>query len=334
MRINRGTLLKIARDTVTQRTRAGHGVLSAYLCGALLGDDYLLGGTVDIDLIFIHLDQVADSREIVRLTDEVHLDIAHHFQKDYSKPRVLRLHPWMGPTIFACKILYDPQHFMDFTQASVRGQFHRPDNVLKRAREPAEHARQIWFSFYKNMPPDPGPEELATYLRAVGHAANAIASLNGPPLTERRLLLTFQQRADAVGAPGLYPGLLGLLGAPNVDAETLRAWLPEWQSSIEAIPLAESPTRLHPNRREYYLRAFKSILDKERPQAVLWPLLRSWTQAACILPVDAPPQAAWREACGHLGLLGSAFSERIAALDAYLDMVEERLDQWAEETWA
>ena len=55
MRINRDTLLRIARDTVARRTRQDRGIVAAYLCGALLGDDYILGGTADIDLGFIHL---------------------------------------------------------------------------------------------------------------------------------------------------------------------------------------------------------------------------------------------------------------------------------------
>ena len=56
MRINRQTLLRIANDTVAQRVRQERGILSAYLCGSLLGDDYLLGGCTDIDLVFIHID--------------------------------------------------------------------------------------------------------------------------------------------------------------------------------------------------------------------------------------------------------------------------------------
>ena len=144
MRINRDTLLGIANDTVAQRVRQDHGILSAYLCGSLLGDHFLLGGSADIDLVFIHIDLPPVGREIQRLTDDVHLDIAHYSQKDFREPRRLRQHAWLGPTIFSCRLLHDPQHFMHFTQASVRGQFERPDHVLERARPQSAHARQVW----------------------------------------------------------------------------------------------------------------------------------------------------------------------------------------------
>jgi hypothetical protein len=336
MRINRDTLLKIAQDTVTQRTRKDRGILSAYLCGALLGDDYLLGGTADIDLVFIHLDRVDDKREIVRLTDEVHLDIAHHYQKDYQQTRSLRLHPWLGPTLCECKTLYDPQHFLDFIQASVRGQFYRSDHVLERARQSADHARQIWQAFSLNLP-DPGPKELSLYLRAVEHATNAVVRLNGFPLTDRRLLLQFPQRAEQVKRPGLQAALLGMLGGPKADKETLQAWIPLWtETYTTASPLdgAQSMGRTNPLRLNYYQKAFQAILQREQGQAVLWPLLRTWTDAALLLPEEAPERASWREAGLHLGLLGPAFGERVAALDAYLDQIDETLENWARENGA
>jgi hypothetical protein len=135
MRINRRSLLRVIRNTVLERTHTNPNLVSIYLGGSVLGSDYALGGTVDIDLFFIHAGPVEQEREIVRLTDEVHLDIAHHDQKAYRHPKELRLHPWMGHTIKDGEIFYDPSHFMDFTQASVRGQFARPDNVLIRVRK-------------------------------------------------------------------------------------------------------------------------------------------------------------------------------------------------------
>ena len=320
--------MKIANDTVSRRAGDDRGIISAYLCGSLLGDDYLLGGTTDIDLTFIHVDTVPEEREIVRLTDEIHLDIAHYSQRDFHQTRKLRTHPWLGPTIFGCNTLYDPQHFMDFTQASVRGQYHRSDYVLERAQGQAESARQIWMSFYTATPDEPGPREVVTYLRAAWNAANAVASLSGPPLTERRMLLKFPERAEAVNRPGLYPGLLGLLGAPSVDSGTIEEWLPAWQATYEAIPAEVVLPRLHSDRKVYYMRALKAILDGDQPLAVLWPLLQTWTRAAEVLATEDDAQGAWREACLQLGLLGRGFAERVEALDAYLDMVEETLDEW------
>jgi hypothetical protein len=332
MRITRETLMKIVRDTVAQRTRSDRGVVAIYLCGSLLGDDFLLGGTADIDLVILHADTIAAEREIVPLTDDVHLDIAHHMHKDYRQARSLRVHPWLGPTLFSCHILYDPQHFMDFTQASVRGQFDRSDYVLVRAGKQLEHARQMWSSLHTN-PVEPGEKEVSLYLRAIEHAINAVAILSGPPLTERRFLLSFSGRAEAVGRPGLYAGLLGMLGGPHVDGETLRAWVPVWASAYSAIPTATAPARLHPGRRSYYQRSFESLLEKQ-PLAILWPLLHTWTQAISVLPDDSTARQGWRQAFEYLGLLGKPFAERVQAFDAYLDLIEETLENWGRENGA
>jgi hypothetical protein len=329
MRINRQALLHIAQDTVDQRARQERGIVSAYLCGSLLEDEFLLGGATDIDLVFVHGDAPSLEREIVSLTDEVHLDIAHYAQKDFRQTRRLRMHPWLGPAIFSGKVLYDPQHFMDFTQASVRGQFSQPDHIMERARQQAEHARQMWMSFYSAPPKGMGAKEVYQYLKAVEHAANALASLSGPPLTERRFLLRFAQRMDAAGRGGLHAGLLGLLGASHADAESLQIWLIAWRTCLQSLPADAVPPRLSPHRIPYYQRACEAMLDGGQPSAVLWPLLRTWTLAASLLPADSDGVAAWKKAGNYLGLLGAGFSERIEALDAYLDTVEDILDEWA-----
>jgi hypothetical protein len=327
MRITRDLLLKIVNDTVTQRTRGNRAILSIYMTGTLLGDHYMLGGAADIDLSFIHLDEPPQEREIVRLTDEVHLDIAHYSQKVFRQPRSLRQHPWLGPTIFGCKVVYDPQHFMDFTQASVRGQFDRPDYVLGRVRSQLEHARQMWLGFSTQPPDGADPVEVRRLLRAVDHAANALASLSGPPLTERRFLLDFPARAEAIGRPNLQPALLGMVGAPYVETAELQAWLQDWQAAYDALPAEGAPARLHPHRRGYYLLAMQSMLGGGQPQAALWPMLRTWSLAASLVPQSVP---AWQAACERLGLVGPGFAQRIQALDAFLDMAEEAVDRWAE----
>ncbi len=327
MRITRRVLEKIVRDTVAQRTRDNRSLLAIYLSGSLLEEEYLLGGTADIDLVFIHTDTVEFEREIVYLTDEVHLDISHHLHRDYRQTRSLRTHPWLGPILFSCRVLHDPQHFLDFTQASVRGQFDRAEHVFERARSFYDQAREIWFDYYQESG-EPGQREVKDYLQAVGKSANAIASLSGSPLTERRLLIKFPARAEAIGRAGLYAGLLGLLGSPTVDVATLMSWLPDWESAFDAVPAEHRPAGLSLERKPYYLRAFQAMLDSPQPETVLWPLLRTWTAMAGLLPKECAERAEWRHALGHLKIL-SDFDQRVQALDAYLDLVDETLDRWA-----
>ncbi len=328
MRVTRDTMLKIASETVDRRARASRDLMAAYLCGSVLGEDFLFGNSADIDLVFIYTDPVQPEREIVRLTDEVHLDIANHYHKDYRDTRRLRVHPWLGPALNSCKVLYDPQHFMDFTQASVRGQFDRSDHVFERARRQVEQARSIWLS-YQMKSVDAGPQDVLSYLRAVEHTANAVASLSGPPLAERRFLLQFPGRAEAVGRPGLYAGLLGLLGAPNLPDGALAEWLDAWRNAYEAIPAGQAPARLHPDRLMYYLGALHTQISGTQPETSLWPLLRTWSMAVELLAADSSHANTWKAAFTQLGLAGAAFLGRLDALDAYLDVIDETLEEWA-----
>jgi len=323
-------LLKIANDTVAKYVSSDRTLLAIYLQGSMLGEAPLIGNTADIDLFLIHTDEVAAEREIIRVSDEVHLDISHHTHSLYRQPHELRVHSWLGPAVYGCKIMYDPQHFVDFVQASVRGQFNSVDNVLRRVRKQAEHSREMWESFNAHPFP-PNPKEASLYLHALEHAANAMAGLSGQNLTERRFLLDLPGKAEAVHKPGLYPGFLGLLGAPTVDAETLRSWLPEWREAYHAIPDSAAPIRLHPHRWLYYERAVDVMLNSPTAHDALWPLWRTWTHAICALPADTPHHIAWQQAGEQLGLLGKAFEDKITALDAYLDMVEETLEAWARE---
>ncbi|MBW8011692.1 MAG: hypothetical protein FVQ83_10705 [Chloroflexi bacterium] len=330
MRITQELLLKIADDTVAERTEADPEIISAYLHGAVLEKMPLLGGTADIDMVFVHANG-EEKREIVRLTDEVHLDINHHPKSKYEAARSLRAVPWLGSTIYYCKILYDPKHFLDFTQASVRGLFDRSDTVLSRAEPWLTEARQMWLKFNSQVPKS-GTVQITQYLQALERIANAVASLNGPPLTERRFLLDFPARAEALGHAGLSAGLIGLLGASDLDSAKMTAWVPAWEAAYAAAAeLDSNSAELHLHRLPYYQRAIEAILAGERPQAALWPLLRTWTQAVSLLPEDKEHISAWTDAFDQLNLLGKHIEGKYAGLDAYLDTVEDIFDAWKEE---
>jgi hypothetical protein len=330
MRINRNMLLKIANDTVAKSVNDDRSIVAIYLQGSLLTDTPLIGNTADIDLFIIHTDEIHVEREIIRLSDEVHLDISHHSHRLYRQPRELRVHPWLGSAIYNCKIMYDPQHFIDFTQASVRGKFNNPENVINRVQKQANHARQMWESFNDN-PRLPDTKDASVYLRALEHVANAVAGLSGQNLTERRFLSELLKRAEALGKSGLYMGFLGLLGAPNVDSASMHSWLPEWKNAYTALAGNPAPIRLDQNRLLYYERAMEFILNGQTPHDALWPLWRTWTHIICALPGESPHHSNWLKAGEQLGILGNAFAEKVEGLDAYLDLVEELLETWAHE---
>ena len=330
MRITHDTLMKIVNDTVAQRARQDRGLLTAFLGGSMLRDDYMLGGTTDIDLFLVYTVKPQTEREIIRLTDEVHLDIAHHDQRDYSQTRQLRVHPWLGPLVNEAKAIYDPQHFLDFTQASVRGQYDRADHIYARVRTKLEEARRIWMSSHIHKD-QPGPLNVLAYLQSISSAINAISSLNGPPLPERRLLLHFPARAAAAGKPGMYQGVLGLLGTTNASHDLIMSWVPLWEQAFYAVPKDVCPARLNVTRKGYYSNAIHAMLGGSQPESALWPLLHTWTLAVSLNQMDNTVEQEWLSAVNALGLAGEGFAEKLEALDAFLDAVEETIEVWAKE---
>ncbi|MDI6768144.1 MAG: hypothetical protein QMD04_00540 [Anaerolineales bacterium] len=320
------SMILIAKEAALQRAKSNSDILAAYLTGSLLDNDPFLGGSADIDLVFAHAQEPTVRREILSLTPEIHLDIKHNPRREYNPPRELRLHPWLGPEAYDPLLIYESGHFFQFLQAGLRDKFHEPVNTLLRSRRNAEHARQMCNGL--QVPAETGPALVLKYLKAVNHAANAVAILNGKPLAERRLLLQFPARAEAAGIPALSAGLLALLGAQNMDLSSLAGFLPEWEKDfLEAAGSPGVEARIHPARLGYYKKAFESLLGGENPQALLWPFIHTWSLAVAVLPPES--LTAWKSACQQLGLVGAAFKARLQQLDHYLDSIEELLDKMA-----
>lgn len=329
MRITRDLLHKLARENAEKIVRRNRGLICIYLTGSLLEDEPLLGGTTDIDLIVVHNSQPAYPREIVRLSDEVHLDIANLPVNDFYQPRNLRSDPWLGTFLCANPVvLYDTQHWFEFTQASAGAQFDQPENVVVRARKLAAAARQIWVDLLNEKSLDQ-PRQVLSYLSAIEQAANAVAVLTGSPLTERRFLLHFPQRAEAAGRPGLAADLIELIVPPDFDPQEIAAWLPAWKADLASASQTEGvQPRLLPPRLPYYTRAAEALFE-DAPYPALWLVLRTWTQAVMTLPASADSASSWQAACKQLALDQEHFDRRYSGLDGFLDSVEEILDDYA-----
>jgi hypothetical protein len=333
MRITHETLIKIAQETTEQRVDQDRDLVAVLLTGSLLGDEPLLGGTTDIDLVFIHGNAAPVEREIVRLTDEIHLDILHQSQSLFQHPRQMRIDPWLGSLIYAHPmVLHDTQHWFEFTQASVSSQFWRPEYTIGRARAFAEPARRVWMEYHEKSRHEPNqalsPIEACAYLDTLQKAANAVASLSAPPLTTRRFLLQFPLRAQAITRPQLSHSFLEAFETSPVEVEAIQGWLPAWKeafSAAAAIPTVQPS--LHPCRIAYYQRAIEAYLEQSLPEAALWPLIYTWTKAIHTLPAHSKHRQAWQAACDLL----STGAERWQRLDGFLDRVEECLDAWSAE---
>jgi hypothetical protein len=331
MRVTRESLIRIAKETVQERVYNDKDILAAYLTGSLVSDrDPLLGGSADIDLIFVHASPPAQPREFVALTPDFHIDITRRVRDEFKQPRELRGDPWLGYEIYDPLLLYEREKFFDFVQASLRAgfEFEQAPLTMQRSRTLYERARKTWLPLMMTVSEKIGAEQIKQYLQSMYFAANAVAELSGPPIAERRLLLEFPARAAALERPGMQAALSGLLGASAVDAPTVLSWLPDWRTSFAAAagrPGAD--VRIHLARLNYYEKAIKAMLESEQPAAGTWLLAHTWTLAAVVL--EDPEVTAWKAAFERLGLLGTSFEERIQGLDQYLDEIEILLDEVA-----
>ena len=325
MRVTRETLIRLAKENARTRAFDNKDILAAYLIGSLLNEDPFIGGLTDIDLVLVTSGKPPRTREIVRLTGDFHLDITYHARADYNPARELRVNPWLGPEVYAPMLLYERERFFDFVQAAVRAgfEFHAPALTLQRCRSVLTHGRGIWTDLL-----DAGdqvtPEILAHYLKAVYHAACAVAGLNGNPLAERRLLLDFPALAEKAERPQFAGTLADLLGATRLDEGIPSGMIDAWQAAFTAAAdTGRADIRIQPVRLNYYRKAFEALPGI----TALWPLLHTWTLSALVLPPDQLKD--WQSALTLLGLTGDAFTEKVHNLDLFLDEVEIRLDEIA-----
>jgi hypothetical protein len=330
MRVTRESLIRIAKETAQERAFNDRGIIAAYLTGSLVSSetDPMLGGTTDIDIIFVHAEEPKHRREFVTLTPDFHLDISHRAKSEFKRPRELRLDPWLGWEMYDPMLLYEREKFFEFIQAGLRAgfEFNAPAPALQRSRLLLSQGRGIWRDLLQ-VEDTVAPKDVAQYMKSLYHAVNAVSELSGPPLQDRRLMLEFAPRAEMAQRPEMNAALAGLLGASHLDPAFIHDWIPAWRLAFEsAMESSRVDPRVHSARLNYYEKAIRSILASETPRSALWPMLQTWTLAVEVLPEQTD---AWTAACDQLGFSSARFEEHVNGLDQYLDEVEILLDELA-----
>ncbi len=320
MSITTDKLLELARKEAESR----HGIVSGYVIGTAAGGDPIFGGTADVDLVLIHEYEPAVPREIVPLSDEIHLDITHHSRRRYEPPRELRVDPWLGPAMCEPIFLHDPNHFFEWAQAAVRGQFHRPDNVLARGKAFLQRAHDSMQGLEGDR------LWLRGWLRGLMEASNAVASLEGFPAAGRRLMPLLNSKLTAVGHPEIYAEFLRLLGANLFAASEAKEWVASWTSTLEDASKLSLEPEFAKSRRDYYLGGYLSMIEDGSADQILWPLLSTWDRAIQALSPAGEQQLGWSQVLDALELSINHANRRESELIDLMDEVENVLENWAE----
>jgi len=327
--IERATLLKIARDSAAQRMAARPSLVSAYLTGSVAANEPMLGEATDIDLILIDAETPPAAREVVRLTDQVALDLTYRTKADYANPKSLRLHPWRGPEMCEPIFLHDPTHFFELAQSSARGQFHRPDHVAARARTFALWARDALHSGLLPGAEPSAPVTLANLCQSLLCSANAVISLVAFPGAGRRLVMKLEAAALRLNRPALYSSFLAMF-----ESGDTAAWLASWSAAYHAAH-SEMEELIHPARRTIYERGFQALSQAGRAADGVWLMLYTWQALMRNLPGDSPHAEPWVAFLGTLRLASPAdFAAKVAQVRAYADLTSEMVETWAEQNGA
>jgi len=329
MQANQEVLYKLARDYVARKTRGANDLVSVYLTGSVLHDEPLLGGTTDIDLVVVHKEHPTVEREVQRVSYEVSFDIQHHHQSFYAFHRRLRLNPWLGEALCSHdSVLYDTGHWFDYIQAGVSSQYMTPENIYLRAQVFSEKARQEWFEL--DDPQDiPFSSWVDLYFKVVYTAANALAVLGGPALTNRRFLLDFPGRVEAFGQLNLAGDLNRLVSGDFGKADIYKKWRPLWEEVFDTVSKApHCPPNLVPARKAYFFTAADAIADSGSTHAAFWPMLESWRGAIQVLTGEANYEADWHQFLADLGIRPETKAHCSSRLDAFIDAGETVLADW------
>lgn len=329
MRITKEMLIKTARDHVTRKLRQQNDIVAVFLTGSVASEEPLLGGTTDIDLVFVHKEEPALAREVLRVTNEVSFDIEHHHQSYYTFHRRLRQNPWIGFALCNHRnILHDTDHWLEFIQAGVSSQFDAPENVYARAQKFNEKARQQWFDLNDEQEIS-FQEWIDLYFKAAGATANSIAALNGPALTTRRFMIAFPERAQAIGRAALSGELARLIRHENMNHQLYQEWRPAWEFAFQrAGARPNCPPNLSRHRKGYFINCCDILAEGDALHAVLWTMLETWRQSAAILADDNAQQEAWLQFLAALDFVPEQKEELLHALDHFIDSSDNVLDEF------
>jgi hypothetical protein len=327
MRITRDTLLNQARENAKQLTAKDRGIICVYISGSLLMEDPFIGGVTDIDLICVHDRPFKARREVLRLSPEISLDLAHYEQEEFEPARRLRTDAWIGGWLENVPlVLHDPLRWYDFTRASATAQFWKVEHIAARVRSFLTPARKAWADLQEDAIPQ-GIKRTAAYLGALRDLANAAACFSGAPIAERRLVHDLPARAAAAGMHDLPADFVQLFTSSEFNDETFAAWADVYHQLFEALKEAPAaPASMPLFRRAYYEKAVRALYPTN-PAGALWLLLYTWTRAASALPRAEQPFKDWQAASKLLELDSKGIAGRLGALDHLLDTVEEAADR-------
>jgi hypothetical protein len=306
MRITREKLLKLAKTQAAMRVMQNRRLVCVYLTGSLLDEEPLLGGTADIDLIFVHDTPPPQEREIGPPLG----GSASGYRPCFAGTVPAAAQSCAATHGWAVSSATIPSFF---TSAAIGlSLFRRGSARTSTVRRPSSSASsRSW------MPPVQGWMTLQS-AAGLDVFQRTCAVPAHPAANRQRRRLPLRSAADRTASaapfspagagsparPELSAGLIALLsGGTDLLAEAQTPqWFETWQTALgDAGQTSQHPPSLHPARWAYYTRAAQALWS-ETPAAALWIVLRTWCAALDCLPADHASRPSFVSLCRSLAL--------------------------------
>lgn len=268
MKYTKEYLLEAAQSFIKKKIARDPAISAVLLIGSLRNKEHFIEKPIDVDLLVLRDDQGEVDNELVRISDEHHLDVHYDDTVAYENPKILRSDSLRGWALWDATVLYQREHFFEFTQSTVRSQFDEPRNIIDRMRYFTKRAREIWLANSSK----PEKIDMETYLSLVSDAGNALACIDHEPLSIRSFLSDLLTVTADLEIEDINVRFISCL-SPDLSKDLIQDNVELWEELFNESAKYPADTVITPLRLPYFKSAIIHQLKSAQPILALWPFL-------------------------------------------------------------
>lgn len=322
MKYTKEYLLEAAQKFIHKKVEREPSISAVMLIGSLRSYDHQIDHPIDVDLLVIQDGPVVIENELVRISDDHHLDIHYDDVSAYENPKLLRADGLRGWAVWNAEILYQRDRFFEFTQSTVRSQFDEPKNVVERMRYFCSRSRSFWLE-NSSMPQRVSMDE---YLNAVADAGNALACINREPLSIRTLLSDFFEITRSHNISEINGKILACMSS-ELSTELVTKNISLWKDLFTEGVKYPADMIIHPLRVNYFLSSIVSLASSSQPITSFWPFLFTLGK----MPIQFSENKKLIDRSKNLktsfGFSPEGMNQKLDALDLLLEDIEGIVEQ-------
>ena len=331
MRITREGLLNTCVNYTKQAVYNDRGITAVYLTGSMLTEFPFIDGTTDVDLIIVHDTLTNPQQEVIRLTDEVSLDINHYGKAIFSDAEKFKKNILLGCSLcFDPIVFYGKGHWFEFVLASNEATFFLPDNVFDRAFSYYKNARYFFSVIQKNR--NITDINFAWYyLHAIEYACSAIACLRSKPLPLRKFISELGKACSAVSSPDIVGDTYDLILGEKDPTAYFEYFFNSWKYYFEFFNVYARNDyfcQYKPERKLYYEEPVKGFWKDNLPSAI-WIMAYTWSEIGSQMKLENNEY--FTALFKMLEIHPSFYDQRKKQLDMFLDKISVKIETWGKE---